>query len=94
MSNTINISTGGTSQAIAVSATSVQSAVTVSAGPVVATPTVDVFVRRGTNPTALADGTDQILLAGYTYRIGGLVLGEKLAFISASSGTVYLTPGV
>lgn len=94
MDKTMQISTGGTSQAISVSATSAQSAAVVSPGSVVVTPTVDVFVRRGTNPTALANGTDQILLAGFSYRVGNLAEGERLAFIAASAGTVYVTPGI
>lgn len=92
--NTTSISTGGTSQAIAVSTSSAQSAVIQSAGFVVITPTVDVFCRRGPSPVALADGTDQILLAGFSYRVAGLVAGDRIAFIASVAGTVYLTAGV
>lgn len=92
------VDTGGLSQAVSVSSTSAQSAaisaVTVVSGEayVVATPTVDVFVRQGVSPTAVADGTDQFLMANVAYRL--LVTpGNKLAFkTSGSSGTVYLTP--
>lgn len=91
--NTTSISTGGTSQAIAVGAVSAQSAV-IQAASVIVTPMVDVFCRRGVNPVALADGSDQILLAGFSYRVAGLVAGDRIAFIAAAAGTVYLTPGV
>ena len=92
------VDTGGLSQAVSVSGTSAQSAAisavnTVSGEAyVVCTSTVDVFVRQDVNPTAVADGTDQFLLANVAYRL--LVKpGNKLAFkTSGSSGTVYITP--
>ncbi len=59
---------------------------------VIVTPTVDVFLRQGTNPTALSTGVDQILLANNMYRVGPIARGNRLAFISASAGSVYLTP--
>jgi hypothetical protein len=85
--------TGGQSAAVAISAVSAQSAA-ITMPSVVVTPTVDCFFRQGANPTALSNGTDQILLATNSYRISGIVSGNKLAFITASgSGTVYITPG-
>jgi hypothetical protein len=91
----INIScqvlSGGQSSKVAVSSTSAQSVALTCANCLV-TPDVDVFVRMGTNPTAVADGTDQILLAGNTYRIQPIIPGYKLAFVSTGSGNVYLTP--
>ena len=82
----------GTSQALIVSSTSAQSAVALTTS-VVATPTVDCFVRQGANPTALADGTDMFLLALTSYRLA-LPRGNKLAFVTSSAtGTAYLTPG-
>ena len=83
---------GGVSQAIALSVTSAQSAA-IPFDSAVVTPTVDCFFRQGGNPTALADGTDQILMGGNMYRIGGISPGNKLAFIvSSGTGTVYITP--
>lgn len=85
--------TGGQSAAVVISTTSAQSAA-ITAGSAVVAPTVDCFFRQGTNPTALSNGTDQILLAGNAYRINGITSGDKLAFITASgSGTVYISPG-
>lgn len=91
---------GGTSSKVALSTTSAQ-------GPVIANPTnhpkgmpvkclvtLDAtgFLRKGTSPTAVSDGTDQILLANNTYRIE-LMEGERVAAILASgTGNMYFTP--
>lgn len=81
----------GLSQALAISSTSAQSAV-INADSVIVTPTVDCFVRQGSNPTATSDGTDLFLLALNTYRLG-IPKGVKLAFkTTAASGTAYITP--
>lgn len=57
------------------------------------TPDVDCFYRKGVNPTALSDGTDQQVLAGNTYRTE-LMVGERLAFIVvAGTGNVKFTQG-
>lgn len=96
----VEVLSGGQSSSIAISATSAQS-------PVVAlptnhppgvpvkilfTPSVSCFGRKGSNPTALADGTDQTFLAGNTYRTE-LLVGDRMAFITSSgSGTVAWTP--
>lgn len=84
---------GGQSQALAISGTSAQSAaITTSFAKI--TPTVDCFFRAAANPTALADGTDDFLLGGVSYRIIGITSGHKLAFkTSGATGTVYITPG-
>lgn len=51
-------------------------------------------MRQGSNPTAVSDGTDQILPANNWVRLENLTIGNKLAFKTASgSGTVYLTNG-
>lgn len=83
----------GTSQAVAISGTSAQSAVMPGDSAVV-TPTVDCFVRQGSNPTALADGTDLFLVGGVAYRLN-FPTGVRLALITAggASGTAYITPG-
>lgn len=84
---------GGTSQKLAISTTSAQSAV-INQGEAMVTPDVNCFFRAGTNPTALSTGVDTILLANNTYRISGIKGGNVLAFITASgSGSVYITPG-
>ena len=83
---------GGESTKISVSSVSAQSAV-LTAESYLVTPDTTCFVRQGSNPTALSNGTDQILLANNTYRITPIVSGYKLAFITtAASGLVYLTP--
>jgi hypothetical protein len=96
----IALTAGGTSQKLAISSTSAQSAAASSASteskgqpiPYVITPDTDCFVRKGSNPTALSDGTDHILKANQSYRVE-LMDGEKMAFITtAASGNVYITP--
>ena len=84
---------GGISQSVSISTTSAQSAV-INEGEAMVTPTVNCFFRAGTNPTAVSDGTDSILLANNTYRISGIKQGHILAFITSSgSGSAYITPG-
>ena len=95
----ISLSLGepGLSQAVAIGITSAQSAAifpvnALSPTFVVVTPTVDCFVRQGTAPTAVSDGTDLFLLGQGTYRLS-LPPGNKLAFkTTGATGTVYLTP--
>ena len=57
--------------------------------------TVDatVFMCRGTASTVPVVGTEQILVAGNTYRVGPMKSGERLCFISTPGGNVYYTPG-
>jgi hypothetical protein len=89
---TLIATSGGTSSKVAVSTTSAQSAA-ISAQCVVVIADVNVFFRRGVNPTALADGTDQLLLANTSYRLVGHKAVEKFAFITATgTGNVYITP--
>lgn len=99
----LSLNTGGTSQKLAISSTSAQSAAAATnatigetkgeAIPYVICPDTDCFIRKGTNPTALSDGTDGPLLkANQQYRVE-LMDGEKMAFITTSaSGFVYITP--
>lgn len=83
---------GATCASVAVSTTSAQSAA-VLVKRVVLYSTVDVFFRQGSNPTALADGTDQILPALTMLRVVDIEDGNKLAFKTASgTGTVYIAP--
>lgn len=82
---------GGTCAAVSVSTTSAQSAA-ITNGRVVIYSTVDVFMRQGSNPTALSDGTDQFIPAGTLLRIVDIEASNKLAFISTMSGTVYISP--
>ena len=93
------ILSGGQSTKIAVSIVSAQSAVfggNQSGGipdNYTITPDVNCFVRQGTNPTAVSDGTDQILFAGNQYRVSPCIPGNRFAFITSSgAGNVYLTP--
>ena len=91
---------GGQSSKVAISTASAQSAAIAAQGGgvtgaavVLLTPDTTCFVRYGTNPTALSDGTDQILMANNTYRVD-VAPGGKFAFITATgTGFVYITPG-
>jgi hypothetical protein len=91
----LNVGAGGTCSVLTVSATSQQSAV-IGAADVVISPLVDIYIRRGANPTALATGVDQILLAGIPYR-DRCGAGERYAVIavnaSAVGGLVQFAPG-
>lgn len=93
---------GATSSKIATSTSSAQGPVIVNpssipAGcPVKCLITCDVltFGRKGTNPTALSDGTDQVFVANVPYLVE-LMAGERMAFIvPTGTGNVYFTPGV
>jgi hypothetical protein len=84
-----NIAPGGSCQQLSISTTSTQSAA-INARVVHVTPTADCFMRGGTNPTALSNGTDHFLVANATqeFRVDQ---GGKLAFITASgTGAVYI----
>ena len=86
------VKAGGDSVKIALSTTSAQTAALTSTSYLV-TPDTTCFVRAGANPTALSNGTDQILIANNSYRIVPINPGDKMAFILASgTGNVYLTP--
>lgn len=81
---------GGKAQTVSASGTSAQS--TAFNGPTKARiySTVDVFFRRGSNPTAVT--TDSILPAYTMFRVTGIKDGDKLAFITGGgTGTVYIT---
>lgn len=93
---------GGQSSKVALTTTSAQ-------GPVVAQPAgvpagtaircslvLDAagFFRKGANPTAVADGTDQLIPAN-TMVFVQLMPGERLAFVLASgTGNAYFSPNV
>lgn len=85
---------GGGAQKVVLAAGSVQSTAIGNVTALV-TPDTAVFYREGSDPTALANGTDQILLANVSYRIAMTLPTNELAFIpvSGSSGNVYITPG-
>ena len=93
LSTSFNASAGSDSAIVAASGTSAQSA-SYDAGAgknFLITPMVSVYYRWGTNPTALATGADQLLVAGNTYRIKAGGIG-KFAFIAlAGSGNVHIT---
>lgn len=86
------------SSKIAVSSTAAQSAQFIGSATgsvLVISPTVDTYIRWGSNPTAVNDGTDMKLFGNNSYRvqIGGT---GKMSFIcdSGVSGYVFITPGV
>ena len=90
--NSIQILSGGQTNAVAISTTSAQSAA-ITEEKVLVYSTVFCFARQGTNPTALSNGTDQPIPAETLIRVP-VTSGNKLAFITATgSGTVYITPG-
>lgn len=90
---TFHAGLGGTSSKLAIGTVSAASVALSGSNSVVVTPTVDTFFRRGTAPVAVVD-TDQFLLANKAYTLYGLSNGDKLAFISAVAGSVYITPHI
>lgn len=88
----IQILSGGQSIKVAMSIASAQTPV-LTAESYNITPDTTCFVRTGANPVAVADGTDQIMIANQTYRVIPILPGNKIAFILGSgTGNVYLTP--
>lgn len=89
----IQSTAGGQSETVSISGTSAQSSA-IGAGSCTIYSTVDCYYREGSNPTALADGTDDFIPGGNKIRITGILSTNKLAFITGgASGTVYITPG-
>lgn len=87
----IVVDEGGRSQLLSAVTTSTQtSAINSHYALVVATAAC--FVRQGSNPTALTDGTDIYLLPNTHYRLN-LKPGNKLAFAAGASANIYVTPG-
>lgn len=82
----------GQGQRLSVSAVSAQSAEIESTSCLIYSD-VDCYVRQGSNPVALADGSDLFIPSGSLVRLFGITKGNKLAFIGATSGFVHLTPG-
>jgi hypothetical protein len=83
--------TGGRSQSVAISTVSAQSAA-MTADTCVLYSSAECFVRQGSNPTAVSNGTDLHIPANTLIRLS-IIPGNKLAFITATgTGTVYLTP--
>lgn len=92
----VTVNEGGKSHKVTLTAGASAPSAAIDAEFVMVYSTVDCFVRAGANPTALADGTDQFIPANTLLRLDGINrshTGSKLAFISASAGTVYITPG-
>lgn len=88
----LRVTEGGTSQVVAVSTTSAQSTAINDVAHVLIYTNTAVAVRQGSNPTALTDGTDQVIPAGL-YRVA-ITPGNKLAFKTLTgTGNVYITPG-
>lgn len=87
----MSVGAGGTSQVVNFSTSTQSTALTCDHA--IVTCTTDCFVRSGSNPTALSDGTDRFLVGGVPYRLA-VIKGEKLAFIgvSSASGKAYITP--
>ena len=90
----LTVTEGGTSQLLVLAAATNNAGMNAmtEGGYVVVTVDSVTFVRKGTAPVAVNTGVDQVLLATNAYRIGPLLAGEKLAFISTTGGNVYITP--
>lgn len=86
---------GGTSQKVVLVAATPNNSSTFAAD-CYALVTVDslTFMRKGlgTATVTSAVDVDQILLANNSYRVGPILNGEKLGFISTAGGNVYITP--
>lgn len=91
---TLAVAAPGTSQkvTIATPGTAVPTPQALGTDVVVITATADCFFRKGSNPVATSDGTDQFLIAKNTYRIFGLLATDKLSFNGATACDVYITP--
>jgi len=90
--STVIVDVGALSQTRSLSGTSAQTAaLTVSRYLVWLTEPA--FVRQGANPTAVSTGVDMYVPAEVWVRLGGITVGNKLAFITGGgTGTAYLTP--
>ena len=88
---TLAPSDGAKGESISVSTSSVQSAVLNATQPCFITfyCDVSVFIRQGTNPTAVTN-TDQFIPGATFVRIGPFAPGSKLAIIGGTSGTAYI----
>ena len=85
---------GGGSQKIAVSSTAAQSTAFSDHTYVYIVNSVGVYLRQGTDPTALNTGVDAYLPEG-AWRVTNIQDENKLSFIcdSGVSGNVWITPG-
>lgn len=89
----LDTTTGGTSQVVAVSSAASAASTVINSTYAIVSPTVDIAIRQGAAPVAVNDGTDQVLFGGAHYRVT-LTSGNKLGFKAmSSSGNVYITPG-
>lgn len=96
---TLKIDGGGRSELVSVSATSAQSAA-INGESVRVVSTVNVFARRGANPTAVVNVDMMIpantptVLTGFNSvgTEGGAGVVEKLAFVAGGAGSVYISP--
>ena len=95
----LKIDGGGRSQIVSVSATSAQSAA-LNSESVRVVSTVNIFVRRGANPTAVVN-VDLMIPANTPTILTGLNsvgteagagVVEKLAFVAGGAGSVYISP--
>ena len=86
------IYSGGQSQVVAVTTSSAQSSAIATSKTAVLCSTVDCFIRQGSNPTALSNGTDQFLPAYTPMRYAGITAGYKIAVIGTGAGNLYITP--
>lgn len=87
------IRTGGTSQKLTLVAGVSNPSAEINAPTATILSTVACFARSGDAPVALDTGVDQIIPANTLFRVDGFTSGQKLAFIAAEAGTVYITPG-
>ncbi len=84
---------GGISQQVAMTTASAQSSVITNSKTLYVVATAACFVRQGTNPTAVSDGTDQYIPANVPMRLAGFATGNRLAcIVPTGTGTLYITP--
>lgn len=85
------VDSGGNSQRLSAVTTSQQTNA-IAATYALVFATAPVFVRQGSNPTAVTTGADLFLAANVHYRLA-LTPGNRLAFAATSAADVYVTPG-
>lgn len=86
-----SVPTEATSQKVDMTTTSASSTV-LGCREVLVTVSALAFVQRGSSPTAVAN-TSMALAPNVPYRLGGINPGvDKLAFVTGSTGTAYITP--
>lgn len=90
----VTVTSGGTSQKLTLSANTAAPSAAINSSRCLFYCTADCFIRQGASgaTTAVVDGTDQFVPAATQVPLL-MTSGNILSVISASTGTVYITPG-